>query len=84
MDTRRLPGTLDPTTEAAGLAAAFDVEIVELSAVDRPRRVPLGRVAVVVAIGLLAGLVAMAGIPSRTSFALEAPLSNVLSPNTAP
>ena len=83
MDTRRSPGPLESTAELMAVAAEHEVEILELSAIDRPRRVSVGRVAVVFLIALLAGLVAMTGMPSRSSFAFDQPLPNVFSTTQA-
>ena len=83
MDTRRLPASIDATTESLALALENEVEVLELNAADRPRRVPVGRVAVIVLIGLLAGLVALAGIPGRSDFAFDRPLPNLFSTTQA-
>ena len=83
MDTRRSPGPLESTAELMAVAVEHEVEILELSAIDRPRRVSAGRVAVVFVIALLAGLVAMTGMPSRSSFAFDQPLPNVFSTTQA-
>jgi hypothetical protein len=83
MDTRRLPGPRDSTADAMAMAVEHEVEILELSAVDRPRRVSVARVAFVFLVALLAGLVAMAGMPSRSSFAFDQPLPNFFSTTQA-
>ena len=61
------------------MVVEHEVEILELSAIDRPRRVSAGRVAFAFLIAVLAGLVAMAGMPSRSSFAFDQPLPNFFS-----
>jgi hypothetical protein len=83
MDTRRLPASIDATPEPLAVVVENDVEILELSAVKRPRRVPVGRVAFVFLIALLAGLVAIAEMPSRSSFAFDQPLPNIFSTTQA-
>lgn len=83
MDTRRSPGPLEGTAELMAVPVEHEVEILELSAIDRPRRVSVGRVAVVFLIALLAGLVALTGMPSRSSFAFDQPLPNFLSTTQA-
>ena len=60
------------------------VEVVELSAVQRPRLGILPRLVFIVGIAVMAGLVAMAGLPSRTSFAFDTPLPNVFQATPAP
>ena len=79
MDTRRLsePGAA-PEAESATA-----VEIVELTAV-RPSRSLLPRLGFVVMILVLVGLIAWAGFPSRTSFAFDTPMPNILTPTPAP
>ncbi|HET9852201.1 MAG TPA: hypothetical protein VFP56_06810 [Candidatus Limnocylindrales bacterium] len=77
MDTRRSPGPLDGAAEPMAVAVEHEVEILELSALARPRRVPVGRVAFFFLIVLLAGAVAMVGMPSRSSFAFDQPLPNI-------
>ena len=84
MDTRQLPAPDDLAPERAALALDSEVEILELTALERPRRVRPGRVAFVVLIALLAGLVAMAGMPSRSDMAFDTPLPNFLAPNPQP
>ena len=88
MDTRRLS---EPMSAAQPRAAApvgaheaeTGVEVVELTAV-RPSRSVLPRVAFVVAILVLSGLIAWAGFPSRTSLAFDTPLPNLLAGTPAP
>lgn len=63
---------------------ATEVEIVELSSVEKGRRGLLGRLLFVATVALLAGLIVIAGVPSRTTFALDTPLPNFLSTNAAP
>lgn len=82
MDTRRLPAPIDTPSESLALALDNEVEVLELSAPDRPR-VPVGRVAVIVLIGLLAGMVALAGIPGRSDFGFDRPLPNLFSTTEA-
>jgi hypothetical protein len=82
MDTRRLPASIDTTPESLALTLENEVEVLELSAVARPRRLPVGRIAVIVLIGLLAGLVALAGIPGRSEFGFDRPLPNFFSTTT--
>jgi len=65
------------------MAVEHEVEILEQSAVDRPRRLPAGRVAFFFLIALLAGAVAIAGMPSRSSFAFDQPLPNFFSTTQA-
>ena len=83
MDTRRMSRSIETTQVPVADAIASDVEIIELSAVGRRRRGLLGRVLFVVAVAVLAGLIAIAGVPSRTSFSLNNPLPNLLQQNQA-
>jgi len=75
--SRSIENTQVPVADAI----ASEVEIIELSAVGRRRRGLLGRVLFVVAVAGLAGLIAIAGVPSRTSFNLNNPLPNLLQQN---
>ena len=61
-----------------------EVEIVELRRVERRRRGLMTRVAFVLLIGVLAGLVARVGIPSRTTFAFDSSLPNIFATTPAP
>jgi hypothetical protein len=84
MDTRRLsePIVAAPLAPPAERDAA--VEVVELTAVERPRLGLLPRLVFVVGIAVMAGLIAMAGLPSRSSFAFDSPLPNVFQVTPAP
>jgi hypothetical protein len=84
MDTRRIAGSYGPAPQPIDHAIVMDVEIVELTAVATRRRGFLGRALFVASVALLAGLIAIAGVPSRSTFALDAPLPNLLSPTAAP
>jgi len=75
--------SIETTQVPVADAIASEVEIIELSAVGRRRRGLLGRVLFVVAVAVLAGLIAIAGVPSRTSFSLNNPLPNLLQQNQA-
>ena len=84
MDTRRLSESNDARPLAPVPIAAADVEIVELTAVEPSRHGFLRRMLFVVAVAVLAGLIAQAGLPSRTSFAFDTPLPNVFTATPAP
>ena len=84
MDTRRLSESIVAAPLAAAHVPDVAVEVVELSAVDRPKLGLLPRVVFIVGIAVMAGLVAMAGLPSRTSFAFDTPLPNVFQATPAP
>lgn len=61
-----------------------EVEIIELRHVERRGRGLMTRVAFLFVIAVMAGLVAMAGMPSRTTFAFDSPLPNIFAPHAAP
>ena len=84
MDTRRISGSFAPAPQPVDDDFATEVEIIELHHVERRGRGLLARLAFVVAIAVLAGLVAIAGIPSRTTFAFDTPLPNIFAPTTGP
>jgi hypothetical protein len=84
MDTRRMPERSATAGWPDGDALVPEVEIVELGPVKRDGRGLRARLAFVVGIALLAGLVAMGGLPSRSTFALDQPLGNFLTPTLAP
>ena len=84
MDTRRMSGSIEIAEAPPGEALANEVEVIELSAVERRRRNGLvGRLFFAAAVALLASLIAIAGVPQRTSFSLSNPLPNLLQPNSA-
>jgi hypothetical protein len=83
MDTRRLPALIDTTPDALAHVMENEVEVLELSAVDRPRRASRARAAFVILVVLLAGLVALIGIPGRSDFAFDRPLPNLFSTTEA-
>jgi hypothetical protein len=83
MDTRRLPEPTDRASEPMALVVENEVEILELSALAQPRRVPLSRAAFVVLIAILAVLVALADMPSRSTFVFDEPLPNFFSTTQA-
>jgi hypothetical protein len=83
MDTRRLSESIDAVQPAVP-GVEPRVEIVELTAVHGPARGVLRRVGFALVIVLMAGLIAWAGLPSRTSFAFDEPLPNLLTPTAAP
>ena len=92
MDTRRLsesivtaqPAPAPAQPASAAVQSDGAVEVVELSAVERPRLGILPRVAFVVAIAIMAGVIAWAGLPARSSFAFDTPLPNILQATPAP
>jgi hypothetical protein len=85
MDTRRLSEPLQAAPrELADAAPRPEVEIVELTAVAPRRRALVPRVVFAIGIALLAGLIAWVGLPSRTSFAFDTPLPNILTATPAP
>jgi hypothetical protein len=57
---------------------------VELSTISKARRASGPRVLFVVAVAVLAGLIAIAGAPTRSSFALDRPLPNPFAAPQAP
>jgi hypothetical protein len=84
MDTRRISGSFVPVPQLIDDDFEDEVEIVELRHVERRGRGLMTRVAFVFVIALMAGLIAMAGMPSRTTFAFNTPLPNIFAPNAAP
>jgi hypothetical protein len=85
MDTRRLSEPRQAGSRERGdPAPPPDVEIVELTAAVRPSRGLLPRVLFAIAVAVLAGLIAWVGLPSRTSFAFDTPLPNILTTTPAP
>jgi hypothetical protein len=83
MDTRRLSEPNDVAVDGQALeqptgpAPLPDAEIVELPAVRRPAHAYLVRLAFVVSVVILAGLIAIVGFPTRSSFAFDEPLPNI-------
>jgi hypothetical protein len=84
MDTRRLSESIAEAPDPHAPGTTPEVEIVELHAVRAPARRHLGRVAFVVGVAVLAGLIAIAGFPPRPSFALDRPLPNIFAGTQAP
>jgi hypothetical protein len=84
MDTRRISGSNEAGEWPSGDAYAAEVEVVELRHVERPIRGLLARLVFVAGIAVLAGTIAIAGLPGRSSFSLNQPLPNLLAPATAP
>ena len=84
MDTRRSSESIDAPEDRATTARVPEVEIVELTAVARPKRGYLPHVAFVIGVAILAGLVAIAGFPTRTSLAFDEPLPNIFAATPAP
>ena len=83
MDTRRLPEPTERAAELMALAIENEVEILELTALAPRRRVPLSRAAFVILIAVLAVLVALADMPSRSTFVFDEPLPNFFSSTQA-
>ena len=82
MDTRRMSGSIEIAEAPIADAFVTEVEVIELSAVEKRRRNGLmGRLFFAAAVALLASLIAIAGVPQRTSFSLSNPLPNILQPN---
>ena len=84
MDTRRLSESIVAAPVAPPREPDAAVEVVELSAVERSKLGILPRLVFIVAIALMAGLIALAGLPSRSSFAFDTPLPNVFQATPAP
>jgi hypothetical protein len=84
MDTRRLSEPIEAAARPIAADAAPVVEIVELTALAKPRRATVPRVIFVVGVAILAGLIAIAGAPTRTSFALDQPLPNLFAAPQTP
>jgi hypothetical protein len=84
MDTRRISGSFVPVPQPMDDDLENEVEIIELRHVERRARGLMTRVAFVFVIAVMAGLVAMAGMPSRTTFAFTSPLPNIFAPHAAP
>lgn len=86
MDTRRISGAYATMPLRIDDDFATAVEIVDLTepAVRGRGRGVLGRLVFVAGVALLAGLIAIAGVPSRSTFALDTPLPNLLGPAAAP
>jgi hypothetical protein len=61
-----------------------EVEVVELHHIERPIRGLIARAAFVVAVVVLAVLVAIVGLPDRSTFSLDTPLPNLFAPASAP
>ena len=84
MDTRRMSGSIEIAEAPMADAFVTEVEVIELSAVEKRRRNGLmGRLFFAAAVAVLATLIAIAGIPQRTSFSLNNPLPNLLQQNSA-
>ncbi len=85
MDTRRLR---EPIRTAAAPSSEEvleeAVEVIELRDVERRGRGLAGRLLFFAGIALLASLVAIAGLPSRTPIAFDTPLPNILATNDTP
>ena len=84
MDTRRMPGSNEAVQWPSTDAFSAEVEVIELRHVERPIRGLVGRLAFVAGIAVLVGMIAIAGLPGRSSFTLNSPLLNLLAPVTAP
>ena len=84
MDTRRISKPYATTPNAIDDVSSNEPEIIELSAVAANRRGLLARFLFVASVALLAGLIAIAGVPSRSTFALDTSLPNIFSPTAAP
>lgn len=84
MDTRRMPGSMDAVQWPSNEAFSADVEIVELRHVERPIRGLVGKLVFALGIGVLVGLIALAGLPPRSTIAFDTPLPNLLAPVAAP
>jgi hypothetical protein len=84
MDTRRSSELIDAPDGRANTAPVAEVEIVELTAIARPKRGYLPHLAFVVGVAVLAGLIAIAGFPTRTSLAFDEPLPNFFAATPAP
>jgi hypothetical protein len=84
MDTRRLSEPIEADPRPSAADGSFDAEIVELTAVANPRRAVVPGLVFVVAVAVLAGLIAIAGAPPRSSFALDQPLPNIFAAPAAP
>ena len=84
MDTRRMPGSNEAVQWPSTDAFAAEVEIVELRHVERPIRGLLAKLAFIAVTAVLAGTIAIAGLPNRSSFSLTTPLPNLLAPVNAP
>ena len=84
MDTRRMPGSIEAAQWPSDEAVAAEVEIIELRHIERPIRGLAGRLVFVLAIAVLGGILAITGIPSRSTWALEAPVPNIFSTNATP
>ena len=84
MDTRRMRRSIETVQWPPAEVAATEVEVVELQHVERPGRRILNRLLLVAGIVVLAAAAAIAGLPSRSTFALDAPLPNLFSPTNAP
>ena len=78
MDTRRMPRSNEAVDRPSVEAFETEVEVVELRHIERPIRWLAGRLAFVVLIAMLAGAIAVAGLPSRTNIAFDTPLPNFL------
>ena len=80
MDTRRMPGSIEAAPGSLAQRHETDLEIVELSSAthDRPRRGHAWRAGFALAIAVLVGLIAIAGIPSSSGPGLDDPLPNLL------
>jgi hypothetical protein len=84
MDTRRLSESTFAAQQPFAGAPDADLEIVELTAVERPTRGYLPRLAFVIGVAVLAGLIAIAGFPKGSSFGFGEPLPNIFAAQPAP
>ena len=84
MDTRRLSESTLAAQQAFAAAPDADLEIIELTAVARPTRGYLPRLAFVIGVAVLAALIAIAGFPTGSSFGFDEPLPNIFAAPPAP